>query len=146
MARQVHQFPGDEVKPARVVIARLTLPKPKRVIEEGIAVVSQLDIRGDRCDIKSIGSLPSVLVKEAAREQGAYEARQIDHVVFVTEGGSANAWIINAEGQFVTRQAEKSALNGITRRRLIELAKAQEIKVQERPFTLDEIKLAGEAF
>ena len=77
-------------------------------------------------------------LKEAAREQGAYEALQIDCDGFVTEGGSNNAWITNAEGQLVTRQAENPILNGITRRRLIELAKAWGIKVRERPFTLKE--------
>ena len=116
------------------------------MIEEGIAVVSQLDIRGGCCEIKSIALLPNVLIKEAAREQGAYEALQIDCDGFVTEGGSTNAWIINAEGQLVTRQAENSILNGITRRRLIELAKAQGIKIRERPFTRDEAKSAREVF
>ena len=70
----------------------------------------------------------------------------MDRDGFVTEGGSANARIINAEGQLVTRQAENSILKGITRRRLIELAKAQGVRVQERPFTLDETKSAREAF
>ena len=146
VARWDHPFPGDDVKPALVVTARLTLPTSKRVIEEGIAVVSQLGIRGDRCDIKSIALLPDVLIKEAAREQGAYEAWQIDRDGFVTDGRSTNAWIINAEGQLVTRQAENSILNGITRRRLIELAKARGIKVRERPFTLNEAKSARETF
>ena len=62
VSRRDQQSPGDDVKPALVVTARLTLPTPKRVIEEGIAVVSQLDIRGDRCDIKSIALLPNVLI------------------------------------------------------------------------------------
>ena len=71
VAKRDHQFPGDDVKPALVVTARPTLPTSKRVIEEGIAVVSQLDIRGDRCDIKSIALLPDFLIKESARERGS---------------------------------------------------------------------------
>ena len=142
MARRDHPFPGDDVKPALVVTARLTLPTPKRVIEEGIAVVSQLDVRGDRGNIKSIALLPNVLIKEAAREQGACEVWHIDRDGSVTERGFTNAWIINAEGQLVTRQAENSILNEITRCRLIELEKEREIKVQERPFTLNEAKSA----
>ena len=74
VARWDHPFPGDDVKPALVVTARRTPPTPKRVIEEGITVVSHPDIRGDRCDIKSIALLPNVLIKEAARGQGAHEA------------------------------------------------------------------------
>ena len=62
------------------------------------------------------------------------------------EGGSTNAWIIYAEGQLVTRQAENPILNGITRRRLIELAKAWGIKGRERLFNLNEAKTAGKTF
>ena len=74
------------------------------------------------------------------------EAWQIDRDGFVTDGRSTNAWIINAEGQLVTRQAENFILNGITRRRLIEVAKTRGIKVRVRRFTLNEAKSAWETF
>ena len=61
------------------------------MIKEGIAVVSQQDIRGDHCDVKSIALLPDVLIKEAARERGAYEVLQIDCDGFVRVGGFTNA-------------------------------------------------------
>ena len=99
-----------------------------------------------RCDIKAIALLPNVLVKQAARSQGAFEAWQVDSAGFVTEGGSTNAWIINNEGALVTRPPENAILNGITRRRLIALAKSQGIKVEERAFSLAEAKSAREAF
>ena len=62
VAMRDHQFPDDNVKPTLVVTAQPKLPTPKRVIEERIAVVSQLDIGGDRCDIKSITLLPNILI------------------------------------------------------------------------------------
>ncbi|MBT4491440.1 MAG: D-amino acid aminotransferase, partial [Rhodospirillaceae bacterium] len=65
---------------------------------------------------------------------------------FVTEGDSTNAWIINADGHLVTRPVENAILNGITRRRLIALAKSHGLKVEERPFSLEEAKSAREAF
>ena len=46
----------------------------------------------------------------------------------------------------MTRQAENSILNGITRRRLIELAKAWRIKVLEPLFTLNKAKSARKTF
>jgi D-alanine transaminase len=134
------------VRAALVVTARATPPPSPKLIEEGIAVISQPDIRWDRCDIKSISLLPNVLVKQAARSQGAFEAWQVDANGYVTEGGSTNAWIINSEGHLVTRPVENAILNGITRRRLIELAKGQGITVEERPFSLEEAKSAREAF
>lgn len=146
VARRDHPFPGADVRPSVVVTARRTAPAPAKVVEEGVSVISQPDIRWQRCDIKSIALLPNVLVKQAAREQGAFEAWQVDGDGYVTEGGSTNAWIINQDGHLITRPPEHAILNGITRRRLIELARASGITVEERPFSLQEAKGAREAF
>ncbi|MDP6873797.1 MAG: D-amino-acid transaminase [Alphaproteobacteria bacterium] len=146
VARRDHPFPNPPVRPALVVTARRTPPTPAKTIDEGVAVISQPDIRWERCDIKSISLLPNVLAKQAARSQGGFEAWQVDGQGFVTEGGSTNAWIINNEGSLVTRPVENAILNGITRRRLIALAKAQGMQVEERPFSLEEAKSAREAF
>ncbi|MBC8242031.1 MAG: D-amino-acid transaminase [Alphaproteobacteria bacterium] len=146
VARRDHPFPSPDTPPALVVTARRTPPMSARVIAEGVGVISQPDIRWDRCDIKSISLLPNVLVKQAARVQGAFEAWQVDQDGFVTEGASTNAWIINSEGHLITRPVENAILNGITRRRLIALARAQDMTVEERPFTLAEAKSAREAF
>jgi D-alanine transaminase len=146
VARRDHPFPGADTPPALVVTARRTPPVAAKVIDEGVGVISQPDIRWQRCDIKSISLLPNVLVKQAARAQGAFEAWQVDGDGFVTEGGSTNAWIIDSDGHLITRPVENAILNGITRRRLIALAKRQGITVEERPFTLAEAKSAREAF
>ena len=146
VARRDHPFPDPPVRPALVVTARRTPPVPAKTIDESVAVISQPDIRWERCDIKSISLLPNVLAKQAARSQGGYEAWQVVGAGFVTEGGSTNAWIINNEGSLVTRPIENAILNGITRRRLIALAKAEGMTVEERPFSLEEAKSAREAF
>ncbi|MDA1101209.1 MAG: D-amino-acid transaminase [Proteobacteria bacterium] len=146
VARRDHPFPSADTRPALVVTARRTPPIPAKFVEEGVAVISQPDIRWGRCDIKSISLLPNVLVKQAARVKGAFEAWQVDGDGFVTEGASTNAWIINEEGHLITRPVENTILNGITRRRLIALAKVQGIVVEERRFSLEEAKLAREAF
>ena len=71
--------------------------------------------RWARVDIKSVSLLPNVLAKQAAREQGAREAWFVDAKGFVTEGSSTNAWIVTAGGEVVTRPADHSILNGISR-------------------------------
>jgi len=146
VARRDHAFPNPAVRPALVVTARRTAPPSAQVLEEGIKVISQPDIRWQRCDIKTVSLLPNVLAKQAAKTAGAYETWQVDAQGFVTEGSSTNAWIIDADGTLITRPAENAILNGITRRRLIELARADGITVEERPFTLEEAKRAREAF
>ncbi|MDP6812612.1 MAG: D-amino-acid transaminase [Alphaproteobacteria bacterium] len=146
VARRDHPFPPAAVRPALVVTARRGPARPPAVLDEGIRVLSLPDIRWQRCDIKSVSLLPNVLVKQAAREGGAYEAWQVDDGGYVTEGSSTNAWIIDQDGTLITRPVENAILNGITRRHLIELARAAGIAVAERPFTLDEAKAAREAF
>ena len=104
------------------------------------------DIRWTRCDIKSISLLPNVLAKQRAREAGAYEAWLVDAEGMVTEGASTNAWIVTPEGTLVTRPADERILNGVTRRRLLELAAAAGIGIEQRAFDLPEAKCAREAF
>jgi D-alanine transaminase len=146
VSRRDHGFPGGHVRPALVITARRMAPTAKTSVEQGVRVVSVPDIRWGRCDIKTVGLLPNVLAKQAARSAGAYEAWQVDENGYVTEGSSTNAWIVDGDGTFITRPAENAILNGITRQRLIELARAACFKVEERPFTLDEAKQAREAF
>ena len=129
-----------------MVTSRYGKPPSKSVTDRGVRVLSVPDIRWTRCDIKSVSLLPNVLAKQAAREAGAYEAWQVDAEGYVTEGSSTNAWIVDAEGRLITRPPENAILNGITRRRLIELARAHDLTVEERAFTLEEAKRAREAF
>ena len=104
------------------------------------------DNRWGRVDIKTVGLLPNVLAKQAAREQGAREAWFVDREGYVTEGSSTNAWIVTAEGKVVTRPADSGILRGITRTVLIEAIAAQGLVLEERPFTLAEAYAAREAF
>jgi D-alanine transaminase len=64
----------------------------------------------------------------------------------VTEGTSSNAWIITGENEVITRQADRSILNGVTRVGLIELLQQAGLRLVERPFTVAEAKGAREAF
>ena len=114
--------------------------------QAGIKVISLPDLRWKRPDIKSTSLLPNVLAKQQAREAGAYEAWLVDEEGFVTEGSSSNAWIVNAEGVLVTRAADSSILRGITRTRVLEMAAAKNMIVQERSFSLAEAQAGREAF
>jgi D-alanine transaminase len=146
VARRDHPFPTG-VSPSLVVTARsLDFAAVARRAEAGVGVVTMPDIRWGRCDIKSIALLPNVLAKQAARDQGVYEAWLVDANGHVTEGASTNAWIVDAEGRLVTRPASQAILNGITRQTLIALARRLNYEVLERPFTVAEAQAAREAF
>jgi D-alanine transaminase len=147
VARRDHAFPTVPVAPSLVVTARpLNLLRNEKLAEAGIAVISVSDNRWGRVDIKTIGLLPNVLARQAAIEQGARDAWFVDKDGFVTEAASANAWIVTASGTVVTRPADHTILRGITRTVLLEAIKTQGLKLEERPFTLEEAYAAREAF
>ncbi len=147
VARRDFAFPAPEVEPSVVVTARsLNLARNEALARKGIAVVSVADNRWGRVDIKTVGLLPSVLARQAAVDKGAREAWFIDKVGAVTEGASANAWIVTAAGMLVTRHADHAILRGITRTVVLDVVKAQGLTVEERAFTLVEAHTAREAF
>jgi D-alanine transaminase len=147
VARRDHAFPTTPVKPSIVVTARpLNRARNEALADKGIAVISVPDNRWGRVDIKTVGLLPNVLARQAAIEQGARDAWFVDANGAVTEAASANAWIVTASGTVVTRPADHAILRGITRTVLLDVLKAQGLKLEERPFTLKEAYAAREAF
>jgi D-alanine transaminase len=147
VARRDHAFPPPETRPSMVVTAnRLDMAKAEGIAAEGIAVITLPDNRWERVDIKSVSLLPNVLAKQAAREQGAREAWFVDRDGYVTEGSSSNAWIVTRDGKVVTRPVDHSILRGITRTVLLDALAAQDLELEERPFTVEEAFAAKEAF
>jgi D-alanine transaminase len=147
VARRDHPFPRTAPKPSVVAIARpLDLARAELRALEGVSVITVPDNRWGRCDIKTVGLLPNVLAKQAAREAGAFEAWFVDAEGQVTEGASTNAFIVDAEGRLRTRDLEANILRGITRACLLDLARSLQIEVVEGPFSVAEAKAAKEAF
>jgi D-alanine transaminase len=147
VARRDHAFPVPEVAPSLVVTARpLSGARNEALAAKGIAVISMPDNRWGRVDIKTIGLLPNVLARQSAIEQGARDAWFVDKDGAVTEGASANAWIVTQAGTVVTRPADHGILSGIARTVLFEVIKGQGLTVEERAFTLREAYDAREAF
>jgi D-alanine transaminase len=147
VARRDHAFPPAGTAPSVVVTARnLDLAQAERLAAEGVAVVTVPDNRWERVDIKSVSLLPNVLAKQTAREQGAREAWFVDREGRITEGSSSNAWIVTRDGKVVTRHADHAILRGITRAVVRDVLAAQGLKLEERPFTLEEAHAAREAF
>lgn len=146
VAPRDHAFP-EGVRPSLVMTAKaIDYGKAEARALEGVKVISLPDLRWGRCDIKTVGLLPNVLARQAARMAGAYEAWLVDDEGFVTEGAASNAWIVTKDGVLITRGLGPQILGGITRQTVIGLARARQMKLEERPFTLDEAKAAKEAF
>jgi len=146
-ARRDHPFPAEGTPPSVIVTARsIPLSRGNASAAKGVAVTTYPDIRWGRCDIKTVGLLPNVLAKQAAKEKGAAEAWMVDEAGLVTEGSSTNAWIVDEEGVLRTRDAQANILRGITRAAVMALVADEGLKIEERAFTVDEVKRAKEAF
>ena len=140
-------FPPEGTPPTVVCVARhASRAKAEAKAVKGIAIKTMPDIRWGRCDIKTVMLLPASLAKQAAKSEGAEDAWFVDAKGFVTEGASANAWIVDKEGRLVTRQLDNGILPGVTRRTLLDLLAREGIQLIERPFTVEEAKGAREAF
>lgn len=141
-----HAFPAG-VKPTFTATAKsLDVAAAALRYEKGVPIITLPDNRWERVDIKTVGLLPNALAKQAAREAGAFEAVFVDAEGYVTEGSSANVWMVDGEGRLVTRPADRGILRGITRSVLMEVAAAEDVPVVERRFTVAEMKAAREVF
>jgi D-alanine transaminase len=158
VAPRDHAFPPAGTRPALVVtmrrMERFPLGSPAG-LEGGLAggpairtgaAITLADQRWARCDIKSIGLLPNVLAKQAAREQGATEAIMVDAQGMVTEGASTSVWMVDEAGVLRTRALSTSILPGCTRAALIDELAAAGIVCEQRPFALAELRRAREIF
>ncbi|HEX8592619.1 MAG TPA: D-amino-acid transaminase [Pseudomonas sp.] len=123
--------------------AKVVLDSP--LAKRGMNIIGLPDLRWGRSDIKTTQLLYACMAKEQAKAQGADDAWLVKDG-FVTEGTSNNAFIITHDGAVVTRELSRALLPGITRGALIALVKEQDLRLEERAYTLEEAKGAAEAF
>ncbi len=140
----------DFAYPKGVASSLVMFTQQKNVMENplaktGMSIISVPDIRWQRRDIKTVGLLAPCMAKMEAKHAGADDAWMVENG-YVTEGSSNNAYIIDANGTLVTRQLGHEILAGITRKAVLQLAKEQDIQIEERLFSLEEAYAAREAF
>jgi D-alanine transaminase len=137
-------FPKN-VKPTLVMFTSVKDIVNAPSAKKGIAVITVPDIRWERRDIKSVALLAQVLAKQAAAVAGAGEAWMIEDGK-VTEGGSSSAFILTQDDVLVTRQNSSTILPGCTRKAVVKLAEERQLRIEERPFSVQEALVAKEAF
>ena len=137
-------YPGD-TRSTLVMFTQAKKLLENPLAERGMSVISVADIRWKRRDIKTVGLLAPSMAKQAAAKAGADDAWLVE-AGFVTEGSSNNAYIVTDDNVIVTRQLSHAILHGITRASVLRLATENDLRVEERPFTLEEACAAREAF
>ncbi|WP_020559143.1 branched-chain amino acid transaminase [Thiofilum flexile] len=97
------------------------------------------------CKAKANGNyINSMLALREALDDGYDEALLLDTEGYVAEGSGENFFLVK-EGVIYTPELT-SALDGITRRTVLQLAKDLGIEVREKRITRDEVYIADEAF
>ncbi|MGB1108999.1 MAG: D-amino-acid transaminase [Gammaproteobacteria bacterium] len=132
-------------KPSLVMLTQVKNPTETDSFKHGIRVISVPDIRWKRRDIKTIGLLAPCMAKMEAKRAGVDDAWMVEDG-FVTEGSSNNAYIVTHEGVIITRHLGPEILAGITRQVLLTVLEDSEIRLEERPFSIEEAHAAAEAF
>lgn len=147
VAPRVHAFPAAGLKPALIVTAH-AVDMAARAAQAaiGVRLISTLDARWARRDIKSVSLLPNILAKQLAVEAGAFEALFVTPEGIVTECASSTFWIVNQAGTLLTHPLGNEILPGVTRRAVLALAQELGINTEERRFSLTEALAARETF
>lgn len=105
------------------------------------------DPRRHRCDIKMLSLMPMVLSKYDVEKEGYDEVIYYNSKIkSITEGSCYNVWIVDQNNTLITAPLGDELLAGITRKRLIEIAKAYGYKVEEKYYSKEELYNAKEVF
>ena len=143
VARRHHLFPAG-TPPSALVWVQALRPIDPALVAGGVQAVTLPDERWARCHLKTISLLANVLAKEEARRLGAYEALLVRDGI-VTEGTSCNVFLV-LDGKLVTPRADHRILRGITRDRLLGVARERGLACEERDVHFVELEQATEAF
>lgn len=139
-----NQLLPEDIKPTVIMtISEFQLPVVN-VLNKTVKVISQPDIRWQMCDVKSTGLLIGSLYKQKALDLGCDDVIMLRDGV-VTECCFSNIFIVQNK-QLITHPLDNHVLAGVTRHRIIELAKEINIKTIERKFNFDELLSADEIF
>ncbi|MFV0592172.1 MAG: D-amino-acid transaminase [Draconibacterium sp.] len=139
---RVHHFP-TEITPTLYAFA-FPLPSAEEKLAKGIKVIVQDDIRWKRCDIKSVSLLPNTMLYNKAVESGAGESILVRDG-YVTEATHSGLFTVK-NGVVITRPLSNLILPSITRKVVLELCAANQLPVEEKLFTENELKEMDEIF
>ena len=142
--------PRDHIYPANLAPTIVATFKAKPVYDPalrsgGVTLETVRDMRWERCYVKSIALLPNVLLKNAARRHGRFDALILGPDDTVRETTCANVFMIS-RGVLRTPPADERILHGVTRGYILECARDLGMRCDETPFKVAELLAAEEVF
>ncbi len=141
VAKRAHEFP-TQVKPTVFMMSTPLLTPPQEQLDHGIACVTGTDFRWLKCDVKSVALLGNCLLKQSAVDAGAAEI-----VLFrdghLTEAAACNVLVVQ-DGVLLAPPKDNLILPGITYDVVLELAAANQIPLEMRAASEQEVRAAQE--
>ncbi len=143
--KRVHHFPAN-IEPT---VYGTAFPMPSNIenLEKGIKVITHDDIRWLRCDIKSVSLLANTMIYNKAVDSGAGECLLFRNG-YLTEATHSSVLAVK-NGKVITHPLSNLILPGITRKVILELCVDNNLPVEERPlseqelYEVDELMIAG---
>ncbi|MFT4677154.1 MAG: branched-chain amino acid aminotransferase [Patiriisocius sp.] len=135
--------------PRTIIIVDQLALVPNSLLHDGIRVVIAATRRfsADQLDprIKSLNYLNQIMARREATSAGAHEAILLNQSGRVAEGSADNLFIVK-EGVLMTPPVSEGALDGITRKVILQLASQANIAHRECPLTPLDLITADECF
>jgi D-alanine transaminase len=134
-------FPPDVTSTTFVFTAPLITPTSAQR-ETGIAVISALDNRWLRCDLKTVALLANVLLRQQAIDAGCVETIMLREG-YLTEGAASNIFVVK-NGLLLAPPKDHRMLAGITYDVVLELAGRHGMPYAVREISEAEVRTADE--
>lgn len=148
-AGEISLDPAAADRPRLIVLVKdLRLPPPEdyeRGIEVALVGVVRNPRRAVDPAVKSGNYLNNILAFAEARRRGASEAFMLNAEGRLVEGSTSNIFVIK-DGRVRTPAFEDGLLDGITRRRLLDLCAGARIPAEEAHLSADDLRQADEVF
>jgi D-alanine transaminase len=143
-APRAHPFPA-QATPLEFLFVQEFHDHYVQARQNGAAVVTETDLRWDRCDIKSTNLLANVLARQAAAEAGCPEA-----ILYLPDGtlteGTHTSFFGVLDGTVLTRPTSTAILPGITRSLILRLTAQAGIPVREQIIKRTDLSRVTELF
>jgi D-alanine transaminase len=143
-APRAHTFPAGATPLEFLYVQEFHDPY-REARQNGTAVVTQPDVRWDRCDIKSTNLLGNILAMQAAAEAGCLEALLYRPDERLTEGTHTSFFAVR-QGTVLTTPSGNAILPGITRGLILRLTAQAGIQVREQVLKRADLPQVAELF
>ena len=133
-----------ELKPTVYIQSSAINPREKNTLLNGLSAITREDIRWLKSNTKATSLLANTLYAQEAKNNDAEETILYRNGI-VTEASSSNVFIVKSNCIY-THPKGPNILPGITREKVIECAKVNNITVNESSFTKEQLMDADEVW